>query len=70
MRTVLLWVIMQVVLVPDCPIGTTYQFHLQGSRDGTDRLSRYVRGQEFSPLDLGPISFPQNVVKELPLITL
>jgi hypothetical protein len=69
MRTALFWVIMQVTLVPDCRVGTTYQSHLQGSRDGTDKLSRYVKGQEFIPFDLEPISFPQNVVKKLPLLT-
>jgi hypothetical protein len=62
MRTALFWVITQVVLVPDYHIGTTYQSELQGSRDGTDKLSRYVKGQEFIPLDLGPIICPQNVV--------
>jgi hypothetical protein len=56
---------MLVVVVPDCRFETTYQSHRQGSRDGTDRLSRYVKGQEFVPLDLGPIRCPQNIVKEL-----
>ena len=36
---------------------------------GTGKLCRYVKGQEFIPLDLGPVSYPQKVAKELPLLT-
>ena len=70
-----------VVVVPDGRFGKTYQFHLQGSRDGTDRLpwntksrilylehgastlSRYVKGQDFISLDLGPISCPEMLLR-------